>query len=334
VSASTAASDAPAAVRASPGAGRGWLIGPWFDLFLVANVAWPLLVLAQVGEGFSGRAGVQFWQIYYVTTPHRWITLLIVFLDRDRFAQRRWLFSGLAAAAVALCLTVRLTTGALTCLLAVDYVWNAWHFASQHHGIYRIYGRLGSPSPAGGPLLEKWAMRVFLLYVILRVATATWSDASWEGWLRGADWVAAVVPVSLVLRDAVAWRTRSLGGLAYLLSVSGLYLALLGAVHERRLGLVLALATASALFHAVEYLALVSWSVSQRHAALGGRLGLLAYLVPRWGIALGVFVLILGAAGWLMDQRLLEVWLLLNVIVAFLHYAYDGLIWRRRRPPR
>ena len=38
----------------------------------------------------------------------------------------------------------------------------------------------------------------------------------------------------------------------------------------------------------------------------------------------------LGAGGWLMDQRWLEVWLTLNVIVAFLHYAYDGVIWRRR----
>ena len=109
-----------------------------------------------------------------------------------------------------------------------------------------------------------------------------------------------------------------------------LYSGLLWAVHERRLGLVLALATASALFHAIEYLFLVSWSVRQRHAGLGSRMGLLGYLVPRWGLALGVFVVVLGAGGWLMDQRFLEAWLLINVIVAFLHYAYDGLIWRRR----
>jgi hypothetical protein len=43
-----------------------------------------------------------------------------------------------------------------------------------------------------------------------------------------------------------------------------------------------------------------------------------------------VFVLVLGAGGWLMDQRFIQAWLFVNVIVAFLHYAYDGLIWRRR----
>jgi hypothetical protein len=48
-------------------------------------------------------------------------------------------------------------------------------------------------------------------------------------------------------------------------------------------------------------------------------------------MALMIFVMVLGSAGWLLDQHLLKPWLLVNVIVAFLHYAYDGLIWRGRR---
>jgi hypothetical protein len=63
---------------------------------------------------------------------------------------------------------------------------------------------------------------------------------------------------------------------------------------------------------------------------MGDRIGLLAYFVPRWGFALALFVLILGIGGWLMDSWFVEFWLFLNVVVAFLHYAYDGLIWRRR----
>lgn len=95
--------------------------------------------------------------------------------------------------------------------------------------------------------------------------------------------------------------------------------------------MVLALATASALFHALEYLTVVGWSVRQRYERNGARLGLLSWLAPRWALALGLFVLILGAAGWLMDQRLLETWLTINVVIAFLHYAYDGIIWRQPR---
>src|SRR5262249_42745173 len=73
---------------------KRWLFGPWVDALLIANIAWPLLVLLQAGEGFGSRPGLQFWQVYYVTTPHRWITLAIVFLDRERFRERRRMFLG------------------------------------------------------------------------------------------------------------------------------------------------------------------------------------------------------------------------------------------------
>jgi hypothetical protein len=320
----------PTSPGGAPAPAGGWLVAPWFDLLLVANVAWPLALLVQFGDGFDGRSGLQFWQVYYVTTPHRWVTLLLVFGDRDRFRRRRLAFVGAAAAVVAVVLGVRLSTGALVCLLAVDYVWNAWHFAAQHHGIYRVYGRAADPPDLSGSTFEKWAMRLFLLYATLRVATATWPDALAERWLRPADWFAVAVPAWLVVRELARSGAGSQGRTVYLLSVCALYAALLGAVHERRVGLVLSLATASALFHATEYLALVSWSVRRRHATTGSEMGLLGTLAARWGLVLAVFVVVLGAGGWLLDHRYVELWLGINVVVAFLHYAYDAMIWHRR----
>jgi hypothetical protein len=321
-----AIADRPALAR------RGWVVGPWFDAFCLTNIAWPVLVLAQVGEGFAGRSGIEFWQVYFITTPHRWVTLALVFLDRPRFRERRGVFLGIALVVVGVCAGVRMTTGTLTCLLAIDYVWNAWHFAAQHHGIYRIYGRLSEPERTTGLTAEKWAMRLFLLYVILRVAGVTWPQASLESALQKCDWIAILVPVWLLVHNVLRFRSGGLGRVLYLASVSSLYLSLLWAVHARRPGLVLLLATASALFHAIEYLALVGWSVQERHAREGDQLGLLGWLAPRAGIALGMFVVILGAGGWLLEQQLLQTWLLINVTVASLHYAYDGLIWRRPRP--
>jgi hypothetical protein len=283
-----------------------------------------------MGEGFSGRAGLQFWQVYFVTTPHRWITLALVFLDRERFGQRRWTFLGIAVAAIAVTLGVRLTTGTLLCLLTVDYVWNAWHFAAQHHGIYRIYGRLSEPQRTGGLFVEKWAMRLFLLYAILRVAVATWPYPAVEQVLGWCDWLALAVPAWLLAQHALRGRPVQSGQTIYLVSVCSLYVSLLMAVHFQRPALALSLTLASALFHAIEYLSLVGWSVQQRHAAAGDRMGLLGYLAPRWALALGAFAFILGSGGWMLDQHLLRPWLTVNVVVAFLHYAYDGLIWRQR----
>jgi hypothetical protein len=175
-------------------------------------------------------------------------------------------------------------------------------------------------------------MRLFLLYVILRVAGATWSYTSFEQSLRTADWIVLAIPAWLVIRD-LSRPARSLPRTLYLVSVMALYISLLAAVHANRPALVLSLATASAVFHATEYLALVAWSVHGRHAARPNQLGTLNYLVPRWGLAMGIFVLVLGAGGWLLDQHLMKTWLLVNVIVAFLHYAYDGMIWRLRANP-
>ena len=321
----------------------GWLLGPWWDAFFVANVAWPLILLLQVGEGFSwgGREGVQFWQIYFLTTPHRWITLVLVFFDGSRMRASGGLFFAIAAAVVALCLGVQVTTGTLMCLLTIDYVWNAWHFASQHHGVYRIYARraggisTGETPVAPGalvgtahPTFEKWVMRGMLLYVILRVAGATWPYARVEQVLAAVDWVAMGAAGWLLVREVTLPR-RFLPRRLYLLSMLGLYVALLLAVHYRQPAMVLSLATASAVFHATEYLALVTWSVREREGALPGGRGLLSYLAGRWAVVLVMFLVVLGAGGWLLQQHLLKPWLTLNVIVAFLHYAYDGLIWRR-----
>jgi len=289
-------------------------------------------LLFQIGEGFSGREGLQFWQIYFVTTPHRWITLALVFLDRERLGQRSFAFLAIAAATIFVCLGVRLTTGTLTCLLTIDYVWNAWHFAAQHHGIYRIYIRRIQPAITNSAALEKWAMRFFLLYVILRVAGATWPYVALEQALQIVDWLILAIPAWLMLRQFLLPQ-RSLGGTIYLTSVTALYVSLLAAVHLNRPALVLSLATASALFHATEYLALVAWNVHGRSAAMPDRLGIMSYLVPRWGLMLGTFILVLGAGGWLLNQHFMRPWLLINVIVAFLHYAYDGLIWRQRGRP-
>ena len=74
---------APAAEQRSP-----WLVSPAFDLAFFANVAWVLAFL----PGFlsAERAPhIEFWQVYFLTTPHRWITLVLVAADPDRAAAGR-----------------------------------------------------------------------------------------------------------------------------------------------------------------------------------------------------------------------------------------------------
>lgn len=314
-------------------AATGWLVHPVYDLLLVANLAWPLLAWIGVQEGFAGREGVLFWQLYFITTPHRWITLLLVFGDRQQFQARKGLFLGVAGAVMAVCLGVRFGTGGLTCLLMIDYLWNAWHFSAQHHGISRLYARR-NPRGCSESGWEKWAFRLFLLYVILRVAGVTWAQPAWEENLQRLDWLVPLIPLVLLVKTSQRLTAGQWGGLIYRVSVFGLFLGMLWAAHTRQPHWLIALTTASALFHATEYLAVVGWNLQSKRRRNLSDLGLLGWLIPRWGLTICLFAVILGSGAWLMDQHLLELWLTINVAVAFLHYAYDGIIWRRPAPAR
>ena len=312
---------------------RKWLFSPTIDLLFVCNVLWPLVFLLQNWTGIDGRDGLIFWQVYFVTTPHRWISMLLVFGDRDRFASRRFIFLAVLATAIGVCSFVQISTGTLTCLLTIDYLWNAWHFAAQHHGVYRIYGRLtGKTEFEAKPVfaaVEKWGTRVFVIYAALRVTGWTWSYESLERTLSMTDWFVILTPALLLFYDLKNWRSAGVGRTVYMLSVWCLYSGMILSVHFQRADYVLMLATASALFHAAEYLAIVSWSVSSRKVPKEN--DLLSRLVPAWLLMLSIYILVLGIAGYLVSTHFARFWLFLNVVVAFLHYSYDGLIWRRRR---
>src|SRR5947199_10652163 len=99
----------------------GWIVSPASDLLFLANLPWLLALL----PGFVATEGtphIAFWQLYFLTTPHRWITLLLVALDPDRREGRPGRFLVIALLGLVAVMSVKLTTGAFVCLLLVDYL--------------------------------------------------------------------------------------------------------------------------------------------------------------------------------------------------------------------
>ena len=130
-----------------------------------------------------------------IVTPHRWITLILVFLDPDQREQRPRTYTGMFLCCVAVCLgaialgrAFGIGLEAFYVLLMLDYLWNTWHFASQHHGVYRIYGRMSRRVPMPAERVERYALRAFVVYVLLRVGAAPRcsptrsSPTTWAGW--------------------------------------------------------------------------------------------------------------------------------------------------------
>lgn len=331
-----AASAPPAAV--SPQAVKPWLLSGPLDLLFVVNLAWPVVAIftAMFAQTAANQA-FGFLLVYFVIMPHRWITLPLVFMDRQKFSQRPAAYLGVLAGVVLLCSSIKLGMESLALLVAIDYVWNAWHFAAQHGGIYRIYCVATPEGRTRSGQLEKYLMRGFFLFVLLRLTGLFLPDGSegWLGWAKSAspilawfDAVALAAPGYLIAREITVFRREHLGRLLYLVSLSALYATLLLAIRYDARPLIVGCAAATTLVHSSEYLAIVSWYAPKRSGLARSKLW--APMMRSWGVTLIAFMSIFALSNsFLRHSEYLPLWLWININVSLLHYAYDGMIWKR-----
>ncbi len=320
----------------SPGNGAGppgdgaWIVSPGFDLLFFANLVWLLALIPAYSSG-AGTTHLDFWQIFFITTPHRWITLLLVSADPDRRVDRDGWFVGLALAIAVAVSGIWLSFGTFQCLVIIDQVWNGWHFASQHSGIARIYGR-----KAGGARrwLDIHAIRLFVFFVTLRLLgwTTGWLESGFAGqqWLWWFDRVWLALGGLMLVVELSDHPTARPGKVIYLTSVVGLYGSLLWAISGQRTDLVTRLTVAAALFHAVEYLAIVTSYAWRRRSQ--GSAGLFRVMANRWLLVLALYVTLLGLFSHFANTSWRELWAGLNLWAAFMHYSFDGMIWKLRKP--
>ena len=310
---------------------KGWIRSAPYDLLFVANVAWPLLLIP--GLSSSSETAIDFWQVYFLTLPHRWLTLFLVAIDPDRRVNIAFPLTAMAILFAAVIGGVYIGSNAFLCLGVIDYLWNGWHFASQHAGVLRIYSK---KSGGGIPFLERWGMRTMITYVIFRTANsmtyASWFPSPPANLLLWIDLIVMLIPMALLLTNLTHWHFHRTPKIIYLLSVLLLYSGYLLSFRWMNPAWILCFATAASLFHAVEYLAIVSHYAMRRGTS--GSPGWMRWMSPRWPLILVSFMLLLGSFSLWINQRSIELtlaWQGLNLWAAFTHYAWDGLIWKLRR---
>ncbi len=315
----------------SSGDRHQWIVSPAFDLFFFANLWWLVAFLPQFVSAEQQATTIDFWQVYFLTAPHRWLTLVLVSTDPDRRQGRTWLFVAIAAVAAVFVLGTHSITGAFVCLALVDYIWNSWHFASQHAGITRIYARKAG---GGRPRMESTLIRIFVTYTSLRLAgwTTGWTEAIPLAVtvIRFVDLVVLTLPAALVLLDGLSNPRGRIGKLVYLTSIMLMYGSTLVALRSGNHRLVLALTVVSAAYHAVEYMAIVTFYAWRRRDH--GSESPFRTMASHWLQVLAAFAICLGIFGQYMEREMRQLWQGLNLWAAYLHYAYDGMIWKLRRP--
>ncbi len=326
-------------MEANPG--RAWLLGPAPDILFLANWTWPLLALFFVWLDRSGvLIGVKLsavYALYLISTPHRWITLGLVAADKERLARMG------AKLAVATGLTLLLFFGlwgwtrSVALLVLVQYLWNLWHIVAQHAGVSRIYAIRAQPEKITTGRWETNALRLLAFYAFWRTLSLGLADyaagqigtelfARFSLTTGRYDALILLAPAALLVREARGFDRRLAGKYCHLASVCLHYGAMIVFCHLSLAVWAMAVSMTNGVFHAVEYFSVVVWSVRPR--ADKAESWRAAPLFRHWASTLTVFVLSVATLGLVVTSGHARAWIILNTLVAFLHYAYDGVIWK------
>ncbi len=231
----------------------------------------------------------------------------------------------------------------LTLLVVLSVLWTIFHTMMQKVGLLRVYGRKAGVTD--GPWIDRAFVFSWLVFIFfhlgtrpeLRAQVAAVSSTgralkafleSFPALLPGLSIGALAIAVAatvLYLRREIArpgpfeWPKN-----LYALSILGLYA---GFYYD-----VIAGYAVFAFSHAIEYLAFVNAYARKKYLARPAESSFLARAVRRQALAMGAFVLVVAGSFllWRTGSETTLHWYI--VATGWLHFLYDGWIWKVRAP--
>ncbi len=316
-----------------------WILGPVTDA--IVAFAWvPVFVLGRAFAGTPGRLADLTTAVLLVSFCHQPITLPLVYGDVRERARHGVV---LVAAPVLAVLAVYLGLGLSLALVGVvAALWNAHHTLRQRYGLVRVYGRkVGQDDGVHEQALLLWWFGVVLLVSLAGDGLLDRLASLPVGFLNHqiVDLLDVVQPVAAVAALPVAvgavvtsvrwWRIerdrpQNRAKHLYLL---GAAVGFAVAPFDPVAGF---LAFMSA--HSIEYVVVVASTVRRRAVPQS----MLDGIVRRRGgpvlFLAGYIAIVLVVVGALRRVLPLQVFLAAYLAVGVLHFVYDGMIWRLRRP--
>jgi hypothetical protein len=314
---------------------RIWIQAPTADLVLF-SYGWLVVLLPLLWVDTWINAVV--FAVLMVNDLHRHYTFILVYGEPEEFEKRKALYIGLPIVA-ALVAFAFVYSKSFPVLLTISVLWTMYHSIGQKYGITRIYARKAG---YGEAWIEKGLIFSWFFYLVFAIAeneAATLSQfeagrvvlASVGDLLRYMTVLShpilavALVFTALFVRQEYLNRDRmSVAKMLYVTSILLLY-----AVFFRSLVIGYVVFGFS---HALEYIALVNIFVKAKYARRPEAQSLLARASTRLWLSSSIFGV--GVVGVCVAAQLWNAQALAIYIVgsSFLHFIYDGLIWKVRRP--
>jgi Flp pilus assembly protein TadD len=344
---------------------QGWIVSPWWDLAYV--VITPLAIVPVVlilVRQFLTPEQVSLAVISFASLGHHLPGFMRAYGDQELFKRYPWRFLAVPPLVFAIALlfspptwlasTLHLPWKHLHGLELILLVWGTWHGLMQTYGFMRIYDVKRGVNDRWSARLDHWlCLMVFVTGVVFSdarvfaIAKSMWESGlpvfgpQWLIWIRiGVGAISLLVLAAYIVnlvRQVRAGQPVSWVKLLLIATTGWFYW------YTGRLSVNVLIGIAMfEIFHAVQYYAIV-WVYNRRlFQRAGEKFGPLGFLFSdRWTM-LGLYLAAIGAYSsirfftvdanaYIFSGTSEDVyqWLVaLFVTSSFLHFYFDGFIWK------
>ncbi|MSR84107.1 MAG: tetratricopeptide repeat protein [Candidatus Latescibacteria bacterium] len=331
----------------------GWIINRPADLFFFIGTPLICLGVLLLASLSFRSADIALFVLAFFAVGHHLPGLMRAYGEKELFARYKARFI-VTPFLVAALVGWSVFNGHLGFFIFLA-LWDLWHFFMQHFGFMRIYELKRRRPTLLSARLDWLLSAAWLGYVVIAsphylinflercqrygFGLYTWISPEWVGWLRSGMLVATVGITVLYLLNLGRERRQGVPIVWPKLAITAItfgtsYYAYI-VLQDILLGYAII-----AMAHDIQYYAIVwiyNHGVLRRSEELGASFFRFLFRDGRFRIVLFYAVLILAYGGIEVVARSTQNYLIYDVVKvliatsAFLHYYYDGFMWKVRR---
>jgi hypothetical protein len=331
---------------------KSWIKNPATDLTFF-DFGWFLILFPLVI--FKEHLGIIILSVLIVNYIHRHYTFALVYGDKEEFQKRKQVYMFLPIIA-ALATVLSLYLDAFKVLLVAAILWNMYHTITQKYGITRIYSRKAG---YGEAWIEKGLIYSWFLYIIFALAVREKEVINQYQADRVGDYFQRISELKIgyntVIFDYIGDYISYITLASYFFFGIAIAFTLLFAYQEfknrhqiskAKILFVISILMLYSIFfyslivgymvfafsHALEYIAFVNIFVNSKYKRKPDSRSVVALASKKQWLYSSLFSLGIVAIC-LLGMKLNENAFAIYIVgSSFLHFIYDGLIWKVRRP--
>lgn len=314
---------------------KHWIKNPLTDS-IYFSLGWLVVFFALLL--FKSNTGLIIVLVLLVNYVHRHLTMALVYGQREEFDKNRQVYIYIPIIAIVVT-TLSVYFKVFIYLLTLSVLWTMYHSVAQKYGFTRIYSRKAGygKSWIDKGILYSWFIYLFfamLIYenstllkykagkVVLRALSGYMEYITYFSYVLLA--VGIVFTLIYIYEEIKNRKQLSIPKNIFVASTLAIYAIFF---HSLIVGYVV-----FGFSHAIEYIAFVNIFVAAKYKKVDDEQKFFKKVSKKMWLYSGAFsvaIIVLSLIGMKLDQNAFLIYI---VGSSFLHFIYDGIIWKVRQP--